>query len=234
MKKSKIVAIFAMLACGVWGVISAQAARVEIGAGEATYNTIGNGIWYQDGFEHTLNLKSRTFLIGLRGELTSSITWHADYVNLGRASVDSWDTPVDANYNVSTENHCNGKCLPLVHVLGSGTVQGLALTLEPHTTRRGLRFGIEAGPFLFFPTWNMTVPNWQAATGAATNVQWEASGGGLYSNSDYRPQIGAVIGVSVERGVWGLRYRHYFDKTNGGTFPAIWKSTDTLMVTYQF
>ncbi len=213
----------------------AGAASLEMGAGVSSFQTLGNGIWYQEGFQNHLSLTSSTFLIGATGNLTPKVSWHVDYVYLGRASVDSWDTPVDANYAPQNSNHCNGACLPLVHVLGSGTVQGIAVTLEPHADFGGWRLGVEAGPFLFFPTWNMSVPNWVAATGNRGNTDWQSTtDGNLYWQSGYRPQIGGVVGLSVERGDWGLRYRHYFDKTQGGAFPAIWRSTDTLTLTYTF
>ena len=225
-------AIAAALAAAAF---SAHAAQIEIGAGQAKYQTLGNGTWYQDGFEHTLNLKSTAFMVGLTGDATRHVAWHLDYVYLGRASVDSWDTPVDANYAPQNANHCDGECLPLVHVQGSGTVQGIAATLEPHITVSGFRFGVEAGPFLFFPSWSMSVPNWVTATGNRGNTDWQSTAAGnLYWQSGYRPQIGGVVGFSIERGAWGLRYRHYFDKTQGGAFPAIWRSTDTLMATYRF
>lgn len=229
MVRAVITAILA--ACAV----SAHAASLEVGAGAARYEPLGNGIWYQEGFEHKLDLQSPAFMVGATGDLTPGVAWHVDYVYLGRASVDSWDTPVDANYAPQNANHCNGACLPLVHVQGAGTVQGIAATLEPHVDLSGWRFGVEAGPFLFFPTWSMSVPNWVAATGNRGNTDWQSTAdGNLYWQSGYRPQIGGVVGLSIQRGAWGLSYRHYFDKTQGGAFPAIWRSTDTLMATCAF
>jgi hypothetical protein len=40
----------------------AHAASIEVGAGIAQTQTHGNGIWYQEGFAHTLNLHSSSAL----------------------------------------------------------------------------------------------------------------------------------------------------------------------------
>jgi hypothetical protein len=142
---------------------------------------------------------------------------------------------VDANYNPHAANNCNGECLPLVHVQASGTDQGISATLEPHISLHGWRFGVEVGPFLSFPTWNMSVPNWVQATGVRGNVDWQStSEGNLYWNSNYKPQLGGVVGVSIRRGAFGIQFRHYFNKTQGGAFPSIWASTNTILATYTF
>jgi hypothetical protein len=215
----------------------ANAASVEVGAGIAQAQTHGNGTWCQEGFAHTLKLQSPAFLLGVTGDISPRVRWHVDAVSLGTYSVDSWDTPVDANYNAATANHCNGTCLPLVHILGSGSVYGIAATLEAHTTG-DWQLGVAAGPFLYRATWNLSVPNWQAATGSPGNVDWNSSGGVLYSYQNHWA-LGYTVGASISHGPLAITLAYYADGHGfaghgSDPWPPLWKGQSVVMVTYKF
>lgn len=210
----------------------AHAAQIEVGAGIAQSDTHGDGTWYQDAFQHQLDLRSPAFMVGLTGAFSEHFAWHLDAVSLGRYSVDSWDTPSDADY--SAYEHGSGHHLPLVHILGSGSVYGVAATLEAHTQH----FGVEAGPFLYHASWNLSVPNWQAQTGSPGNVEWNSHDGALYSEQSHWA-IGGVVGVSLHSGAWTLSLRRYFDGKGfaghgADPWPPLWKSQTVAMVTYTF
>jgi len=225
------------VACVLLFPVMAHAARVEVGAGIAQSNTHGDGTWYQEGFQHSLSLRSPAFLLGVTGDLTPNLAWHVDAVSLGSYSVDSWDTPVDANYNPSTPTHCNGACLPLVHVIGSGSVYGIAATLQAHT-RGAWQFGAQAGPFVYHESWNLAVPNWTAATGAEGNVQWHSSNGALYSGQS-QWALGYTVGATLTHGPLTLALSYYADghgfKGHGADpWPPLWKGQTVLMILYTF
>ena len=214
---------------------SAHAAQVEIGAGQAQYQTLGNGIWYQEGFQHTLGLKSPAFMAGLTGDATRHVAWHLDYVYLGRASVDSWDTPNDANYS---GHGYNGTPLPLAHYIGSGSVYGFAATLEAHTSGR-LRFGVEGGPFIYRASWSLSVPNWYPSVETQPRIFEQSGPVQPVSFSQSHWALGYVVGVSARYHAWGFSLRRYVDNAGfsghgADPWPPLWRAQTVAAVTYTF
>lgn len=215
--------------------ISAHAAALEIGIGMAQSQDRGNGTWYQNGFPHTLGLRSPVAEIGLHGDFMPWLAWHTDLVDLGRYSVNSLDTP-DANYSATSQTHCNGACLPLAHYSGSGSIYGLSATLEAHTTG-SWQIGIEAGPLLYHHTWALSVPDWYPSTETSPGV-FSAGPVSPVSTSDSGWALGGVVGLSLEHSGLGLSLRHYSDGKGfpRGTdpWPPIWSGQTVLMLTYSF
>jgi len=206
----------------VLGLGVAHAATLEIGLGQSRAHTT-NSVWYEDGLPHQLSITPPAYMLGVTGDWTPSVAWHADFVDLGRMSVDSWDVPNDRAQYDWQHGGCNGKCPNLVHVIGSGQVLGMAFTAEPHMDFDGAQIGVEAGPFVYLSQWSLQVPNWQQATGVSGNVGWSGTSSLTYSNT-LRPVIGGVVGLSISRGRLGLSLRHYFVRKTPGNFPAVWTS----------
>lgn len=228
----------AIVACFLFFCASAQAMHVEVGAGVSRALTNGDGTWYQDAFPHTLNLNSLSGMVGITGDVTEHFAYHLDGVWLGRFGENSQDTPNDGNYRKGVG--CVGKCLPMANYIGSGWIAGIAPTIEWHTTGRW-RFGVEAGPWLYRETWRESVPNWYPSrmispqvfvpTGAPRPV--------MIDSGQYR--VSYVLGVSLERGSWGLRLRYFDDHQNfpgtGGNAtngPPLWRGQWNFMVTKEF
>lgn len=96
--------------------------QFEAGVGGSAYRDNGNGFWYQDGFEHRLQLTAPAFEAGMTGNVFDrnywGLDWHFDWAWLGTIHTQAMATPSDANYNVATQS-CNGKCLPLADVIGT-------------------------------------------------------------------------------------------------------------------
>ena len=235
------------VACVLLGIpFGAHAARVEVGAGVAQSSTKGDGIWYQEGLPHTLNLRSPAFLIGVTGDLTPHLAWHVDAVSLGSYSVDSWDTTADADYSPAS-HQCLRNCTNLAHFMGSGRVYGIAAMLEAHTQGRW-QVGVEAGPFLYHSSWSVQVPNYFAAAGWPANTTpaqvapWGWMPGGIQrSKSSWHP--GAVIGITGRYRNFAISVRRYFDGlgwpmryANGSSdgWPPLWKGQTVLMIIYTF
>ena len=214
--------------------ISAHAAQIEVGAGVAQAQTT-NGLWYQNGFEHTLKTRSPAFMVGVTGAISPRYSWHVDAVDLGSYSVNSWDTPNDANYS---GHGYRGNALPLANYIGSGSVYGIAATLEAHT--RGVwQAGIEAGPFLYHATWNLQVPDWYPSAQVRPLVFQQSGPIQPISYSQSHWQIGYVIGATVRRGPWAVSLRMYkdghgFSGHGSDPWPPMWSSQTVAMVTYTF
>ncbi|MDT6962947.1 hypothetical protein QTN24_15725 [Cupriavidus sp. SZY C1] len=209
--------------------LAAHALDFEVGAGVARYTTRGNMMWYQEGFPHTLDLNAPAFEAGLADNFYQNgrfgIDWHASYVYMGNVHSDAIATPVDSNYD-KVNKTCFGECYAMSRYVANGHNQGIKLTIEPNYTYMGWRFGLEAGAYIFRPTWHATVydvPPCKTCEPQTLNVA-----------SDSRIQVAPVVGVSIGRGGFSVAALHYFNKTRGDpTFP-IWKSTTTLMLKYRF
>ncbi len=216
--------------------VCAGAAQLEVGIGLAQANTRGDGTWYQQRFPHSLGLRSPALMIGATGNVLPGLSWHADGVYLGRYTVDSLDTPNDANYSAASPTGCNGACLPLAHYHGSGEAYGLAATLEAHT-RGAWQLGIEAGPLVYERSWSISVPDWYPSVETSPGV-FQAGATSPINTIDRGVSLGYVVGLSVEHSGLGLRLRYYDDGAGfprgGDAWPPIWRGQFVLMGTDQF
>lgn len=224
--------------------VTAHAAQIEVGAGVAQSATNGDGTWYQQGLQHSLNLKTPAFMVGVTGNISPHFSWHLDAVDLGSYSVNSWDTYQDDFYNTQT-HQCVSHCGELLHFLGSGHIYGVAATLEAHTTG-AWQVGIEAGPFLYHSRWGVNVSNYKPVVGWAGSGttqcgnQWGTTNGEDIARTCSGWKIGAVIGVRLSHGPWALSIRRYqdgggfhMDAGNDGWAP-LWNHQTVAMVTYTF
>lgn len=214
----KLIAAGALLAPLV-----AQAVSIEAGAGVTAYKT-GDGTWYQEGVDHKLVDRPRAWSVGLTGDLYTSefwgVAWHADYVNLGRASASCDCTPVDANYD--PKNHVLlDDSVPRAHYSGSGYAHGAVLSIEPYLLYQRWRYGVEAGVMAYLPIWNETVTGWQP------NVDIPAQNLQLSTPRAIRPVL--VLGASIGRDKWTISYRHYFmRRANDPNVPPLWNDADVI------
>lgn len=206
--------------------------QFEAGVGAAAYQHGPDGLWVQEGFQHKLNLTAPAIEAGFTGDLIHrpawGIAWHLDYAWLGTIHTQSMATPSDANYNLKTKS-CNGPCWPLANYMGAGHDQGFMFTLEPHYDHAGLRFGIEAGPYLHRSTWTVDVAEWCATPDAAPID--------VHVRNTPRWKLGGVFGASVSRGNFTLAYEYFMNSTpvsDSEPYPPIWRGTHVLMVKYRY
>jgi hypothetical protein len=213
----------------------ANAASVEVGAGIAQAQTHGNGIWYQEGFAHPLKLQSPVFLLGVTGNISPRVRWHVDAVSLGTYSVDSWDTPNDANYSGSGYR---GNPLPLSHYIGSGSVYGIAATLDAHTTSYW-QLGLAVGPFLYRATWNLSVPDWYPSAQGADGMFRPTGPISPINVNQSHWALGYTVGASISHGPLAITLAYYadghgFSGHGSDPWPPLWKGQSVVMVTYKF
>jgi hypothetical protein len=213
--------------------LTAHAWQFEAGAGTATYETLANGIWYQEGLPHRMSMSPPAFTAGVTDLLyereSLSLSWHADYVFLGHVNTDALAT-TDTNYSTASKS-CIGRCVSQSRFVGNGNVNGFAFTLEPTYRVQGWLFGVEAGAFLFRPTWHETV--------YINNLLPTPNGQGEVVHADYAPrwQVKPVVGVSIGRGNFSVSYRYFWDKTYfnaANPYPGVWKGTHLLSLLYKF
>jgi hypothetical protein len=208
--------------------LPAAAASFEAGLGVSQYNADRDGLWYQEGYPHTLDLNTTAVTIGVTGDVPSwrALSWHIDAVDLGNVSSSAWATARDAAYNTST-HHGNVPLSKCADFIGSGKVYGVSGTLGAYVDAGQWRFSADVGGFVYKATWNETINHWHAP-GQPGHYQ------DISASHAVRWELGPVAGLSVSYGRWSLQYRYYIDPANGDQYPAIYSKTQTLSIIVRF
>jgi hypothetical protein len=83
----------------------------EIGVGVSKFSLTENGTWYQEGFPYGVNLYSPAISLGIKADITDSVSIRAGYENLGQVTSSALASASDANYAACRNDHA--KCWPL-------------------------------------------------------------------------------------------------------------------------
>jgi len=193
--------------------------ELEAGIGAAKTSDMGDGIWYQAGVPHSVGLTTPAYLAGATGELVARDSWslryHVDYVYIGRLA-SSCLCVGDNQYD--THLH-RASVAPFAYFNGQGHVQGVALTLQPTYTWRGVEMGVEAGYWAYWQTWHDTVTN-----------------AGQTGNLDHKTglQFAPVVGASVTYDGVSVSYRYYKERPSWRPVPGIATGTHMLTLVKRF
>lgn len=191
----------------------------EAGVGIAHSNDMGDGIWTQRGVPNNHEkLNAPAFVLGITGNLAPHLDWHADYIYAGTTTARCTCTADDANYNPRT-HQVVGNPTRWGQFSGQGHNQGFALTLEPNYTYRNVRFGVEAGPWIYWNTWHETAI---------------ADYGTVNASHKTVAQIGAVAGASIGYKDFSLKYRYFYQKQQWNPYPGLVTSTHMLTIEKKF
>lgn len=225
----------AALAAGMALVLSSSAHaqswfQFEAGIGGTAYEKGGDGLWYQDAFQHKLELTAPAVKFGITGDLLTrprwGVAWHADYVWLGTVHTQALATPSDANYNIHTKS-CVGPCWPLANYLGSGHDAGFALTVEPYYDIGPWRVGLEIGPYIHRYSWAVDVMNWRPSADAPPS--------NIHVDNKPRWVLGATAGLSASYRNFSIEYQYFYNPApHGENVPPIWHGAHVLMAKYRF
>lgn len=194
----------------------------EAGAGLTSYAT-EDGRWYQARMQHDLTTISPEYSVGVTGPVISrgawGVDWHADFVNLGRAAASCQCDTSDADYASHNTRHT-------ALFTGSGRALGVSLTLEHYRWYGGLRYGLEAGAYVYRSNWDESVTGWTVSDAPVQNLSLSASGW----------HVAPVAGVSVGDGKWSASYRHYFMRMNSAkqNVPPLWNDADVIEIKRRF
>jgi hypothetical protein len=211
--------------------------HVEVGVGINRFFDHGDGTWYQYALPHKVHEITPSLLIGVTGDITPHWAWHLDAIDLGRASANSLDV-MDANYD-PIHHQCLAHCTQLTRFISDGTLWGIAPMLEWHTTG-SWRVGLQAGPWIFHQNWSVVIPNFYSSTGypqANGWAPWSSNGDAIY-HSAHMWGLGAVAGVGLQHGPYGVHLLGFYNNKNFGLgtdpWPPLWRTEADLMVTYTF
>ncbi len=204
----------------------AHALSFEVGAGVGQYQPAPNGIWYQKGFGYDLHLTGPVVSFGVVGQLRPWLRYGIRYLDLGSMSSNSTDTPSDANYN-GVRQACNGKCWPMANYVGHGSVQGIAITLQPqYRLAPHLYSFLEGGLWIYRPTWTMNVYHW-CSTRTALPLN-------LHIVDPSRFQLGWTFGSGIRYRQTSVAFDLYSVRVLGTSFPSISPLDVTIMLRQEF
>lgn len=222
----------ALLALAVSAGAYGSDVHLELGAVMTRYGIQSDGIWYQLGMPHRLELNGRAFELGATGDAYASdnwgVAWHADYVNLGQLRSQCSCTTIDADYSTQTRSLVGRHgYVPVANYAGHGSVQGLKFSLAPYMQLGSWRVGAEAGLFPYRPDWQMTVSGWHVSPDGPFKT-------GSH-NTPHTLQLGKMFGAFVQRDRLTVSYEFYrlptrFDATHN---PALFTGAHMLMVSYE-
>lgn len=151
--------------------------------GWTQFGKTNNSVWYQNGYEHQLDLQSQSWSIGVSKYVLPRTRGRIEYTYLGNVTTQAMAVQ-DPDYNGvdgCRYQHCHAN---FFHTEGS--VRGVSFTLAPEMVVGDKKVFIEAGAFVFLPKFIATV----SPTRGASPVIWKE-----YSESW---QVGAQLGVGVQ------------------------------------
>ncbi|MEX3914902.1 hypothetical protein AB4Y43_01460 [Paraburkholderia sp. BR10872] len=203
--------------------------EIEAGAG-ATYYTLTEGKWFQDGaLDNHVVSHAPALMIGLTGNVIDranwGVDWHADLNYFGGVSASCQCTISDADYNPSTHQVRKGATTESYY--GSGHAMGVSLMLEPYLKYGGWKFGAAAGVLGYRKTWVENVSGWAGNFGDPRPVP-------VHLESAHGISFAPAVGLDVSYERFTFSYRYYFTSRNEGNTPPLWDDVQTMMVTYRF
>lgn len=201
--------------------------QFEAGIGAARINDLGDGVWIQQGAPNNYEQRDTpAFLVGMTGSLYArdafDLRWHADYAYIGEYAA-SVDGVPDEFYDP-----VHHEVLPAWAQTGAryspfnghGHLQGVPVTLDVGYTWNGWRFGVEAGPWLYWQTWHESL--------YGLDSEWHDL------SHKTQMQVNYVIGASIERENFVLSYRYYNAPQSWNPYPGLARGANVVMMQCRF
>lgn len=192
-------------------------ADVTLLVGASQFTPHGDGVWYQKAFPYELNMRSAS--VGLRYDAKRYGDWgySAGYMYLGRVSSSAIATGVDGDYNepngynTRTQSCNGGNCGYLSHWYGQGDVQGLFGS----TVRHFGPWAVEAGLYLYRPTWQMHIPDWVGHIRDAVPID-------LTVTHNPKLQLGPMVGIRYTVDQWSLNFSAWQTASYGDEWSSLY------------
>lgn len=211
MKSRLLVSALVLAATGVHAESFFQ---IEAGLGVAHSQAGADGLWRWDTKNPVMHDTVIVPRIGLQMNISEPDRWipgvraHLFYVNYGSvhwSGIAGQDPDAGHTFGFDhTTGTCfNNNCGLMRRFVSTGAMQAFALTVEPfYRFGNGWTVGLEAGPAAFRSTWTAT------ATNLTTNDTFGAAGAVEVYQRKPRWQFGQMVGASVSKGNFTLRYEY--------------------------
>lgn len=210
----------------------------------ATYFVAGrHGLYFQQAMPHYLHTLSPAGRIGVSADVIAprgfipGVSVNLSYLNFGRAEIggDAAPDPTgqfakSGGYNIKT-NQCEGPCGPIRNFETGGSLQAIALTLEPYWTHGKWRFSVEGGAAVFKGTWESQM------TVVSEISPWGPRGSVETLSHIAKPQLTWIVGAGVAYDGFTVRYVYMntpSKNVSDANVPLGYKAAHMLTVGYRF
>lgn len=223
----------------------ASAVEIDVNVGVGKFINSSPVLWQTMGFESDMKMIAPSGEIGLTENLWESdsgkfgLNARQSFVYLGsvhtKGPTPSRHTKAKQGAFIGMDflggnGECqDGPCTDMSAFDGSGHSKGITLQLEPYYTVNGYKIGINGGAYINRSTWSVNVkhlddPN---GTGGFVDVTVESQ--------QQKWNVGKVLGVSVSKGDFTLRYQYFSIPAKGpDEYPAAWQGAHMLSIGYTF
>src|SRR5436190_5761030 len=202
--------------------------RPEIGLGFTQFEHAGNGIWWQEEFDHKLTLQSPSIELGMTGDIKPWLGWRAGYKYLGRVKSDALALSIDPVYDQYRADKSPKDYKPSGHLgrwEGDGYVHGVYLSLTPsYRINDNVNVVLEAGAYVYKSTWNMHVTEWQPCL--------ECGLQNIFVSHRAHWKADAFYGAGVKFKNSSLMFNAYPSDSGGDDFPAVYGNR-AMTITYR-
>ena len=215
--------------------------QIEVGAGMAGATKDGDIMYYDEGMSHHTPISSFGGRVGIVSDVITAGTksWvpgvrvHLGYTYWG---AESWSATVGEDFNgrygySTLTKNCVNTCGQIRTFISGGHMHSINLTVEPYwDPGGGWTVGAEAGPAIYFDPWSSTfVANESGPFGPAGSTQ--------QVSHHVVPELGAVIGLSISKGPFSIRYNYLYGRNRsagGADVPSGIKGAHLITANYTF
>jgi len=183
---------------------AAEEPRVEILGGQCQYAKVGNYVWFNEHYDHQLDMTSGCGMLAI-SKITgrygrAHLGWRLAYVDMGAARTNAVFPMLDpeqpfhpsgANCNPATWQGCIGRGV------GVQTARGISAGVVAEFDVWRARLGAELGLFAYEGIWRVSVQPEPPSNFAAYSVEWRG------------PQATPLLGATARYGYGLLMVRGY-------------------------
>lgn len=139
--------------------------RLEVLGGQCQYGKVGNYVWYNEHYEHSLDMTAACSLVGV-SRITGAygythLGWRLAYVNMGSARTNAVFPMLDAEQTTVLPDGSNCNAANWRGCIGRGvgvqTARGISAGFIAERDLWGGRVGAEIGGFLYEGRWRISV-----------------------------------------------------------------------------
>jgi len=159
---------------------AAEEPRFEVMGGQCRYGKVGNYVWFNDHYQHALDMTAACSMMGI-SRLTGSfgwsyLGWRVAYVDFGTARTNAVFPMVDteqpshpggSNCNAATLSGCLGRGI------GEQTARGISAGVIAERDIWGARAGAELGLFVYEGAWRVAITPHPPGNFAPMRFEWD-------------------------------------------------------------
>ena len=206
--------------------LPASALDLELGCGQTLYEHPTNGVWYQEEFEHDINMQATSCHIAFVFEYSEKIDLRFGYADLGEITTSALASASDELY--ADFQRGNEDIGALSSWIGEGISHGLIGTID----YKFKWVTVRAGAFYHKSEWKMHVPDWRVIRNTEEGYTFsEPQSITVRAEEDYK--LGYVLGLVKEFNSVVIAAELFDVKGGGAYFPAQRGTAININISYR-